>query len=175
MFLLKFENYALLADYDDTQQIELLEQNADKEIVLHLILEKGCYASLHLFKADLQQAGARKQLLNFIQKGTAEQVKQKDPNTMLRLGTPNSVLMNLVDSLLFPYLIRLTYDSHAISMLLFSFHIMLHALLTSLISVQCMAMSYFFSSILPPPCGRLMHHFASIPWPCLMHAPTSCY
>ena len=32
-FLLKFENYALLADYDETRQIELLEQNADKEIV----------------------------------------------------------------------------------------------------------------------------------------------
>ena len=45
-FLLKFENYALLADYDDTWQIELLEQNMDKEIVLRLILEKGHYASL---------------------------------------------------------------------------------------------------------------------------------
>ena len=31
--LLKFENYALLADYDETRQIELLEQNVDKEIV----------------------------------------------------------------------------------------------------------------------------------------------
>ena len=81
-FLLKFENYALLADYNDTQLIELLEQNADKEIVSHLILEKGCYASLLLFKANLQQAGARKQLLDFIQKGTVEQVRQKDPNAM---------------------------------------------------------------------------------------------
>ena len=44
VFLLKFENYTLLADYDDTWQIELLEQNADKEIVSHLILEKRCYA-----------------------------------------------------------------------------------------------------------------------------------
>ena len=82
MFLLKFENYALLADYGDTQQIELLEQNADKEIVSHFILEKGHYASLRQFKADLQQAGACKQLLDFIQKGTAERVKQKDPNAM---------------------------------------------------------------------------------------------
>ena len=32
-------------------------------------------------------------------------------------------------------------------MLLFSFHIMPHALLTLFISVQCMAMSYLFSSI----------------------------
>ena len=72
MFLLKFENYALLADYNDTWQIELLEQNADKEIVSRLILEKGRYASLQQFKADLQQAGAHKQLLNFIQKGTVE-------------------------------------------------------------------------------------------------------
>ena len=81
-FLLKFENYTLLADYDETRQIELLEQNADKEIVSHLILEKGRYKFLDTFKADLQQAGARKQLLSFIQKGTAEQVKQKDPNAM---------------------------------------------------------------------------------------------
>ena len=81
-FLLKFENYTLLADYDNTRQIELLEQNADKEIVSRLILEKGHYTSLRQFKADLQQAGAHKQLLDFIQKGMAEQVKQKDPNAM---------------------------------------------------------------------------------------------
>ena len=81
-FLLKFENYALLADYDETRQIELLEQNADKDIVSRLILEKERYMFLDTFKADLRQAGARKQLLSFIQKGTAEQVKQKDPDTM---------------------------------------------------------------------------------------------
>ena len=81
-FLLKFENYALLADYDETWQIELLEQNADKEIVSRLILEKGRYTFLDTFKANLRQAGARKQLLSFIQKGTAERVKQKDPNAM---------------------------------------------------------------------------------------------
>ena len=48
-------------------------------------------------------------------------------------------------SRLFPflYLIRLTYDSHAVSMLLFSFHIMPHAHLTLFISVQCMAMLFF--------------------------------
>ena len=81
-FLLKFENYALLADYDGTWQIELLEQNADKEIVSRLILEKGRYTFLDTFKADLRQAGAHKQLLSFIQKGTAERVSRKDPNTM---------------------------------------------------------------------------------------------
>ena len=32
-----------------------------------------------------------------------------------------------------------------------------------------------FVSILPPPCGCIMFHFSSIPWPCLMHASTSCY
>ena len=60
VFLLKFENYALLADYDETQQIELLEQNADKERVTRLILEKGRYTFLDTFKADLRQAGTRK-------------------------------------------------------------------------------------------------------------------
>ena len=81
VFLLKFENYTL-ADYDETQQIELLQQNADKEIVSRLILEKGSYTFLDTFKADLRQAGAHKQLLSFIQKGTVERVSSKDPNTM---------------------------------------------------------------------------------------------
>ena len=81
-FLLKFENYALLADYDETRQIELLEQNADRAIVSRLILKKGRYTFLDTFKADLQQAGAWKQLLNFIQKGTAERVSKKDSNAM---------------------------------------------------------------------------------------------
>ena len=48
---------------------------------------------LDTFMADLQQAGACKQLLSFIQKGTAEQVKQKDPNTMdidaIKTGSKN--------------------------------------------------------------------------------------
>ena len=93
---------------------------------------------------------------------------------VLRLSTPNIISTDLV-ILLFLYLIRLTYDSHAVSMLLFSLHIMPHALLTSFISMQCMAMPYFFPSILPPLCGRLMLYFLSILWPCLMHASTSCY
>ena len=61
-------------------------------------------------------------------------------SVVLWLSTPNIVSTDLVISSFFLYLIRLTYDSHAVSMFLFSFHIMLHALLTSFISVQCMAM-----------------------------------
>ena len=72
VFLLKFENYALLANYEDVQLIELLEANTDRAIVSCLILEKGRYTDLDLFKADLQQAGGHKQLLEFIQKGMAE-------------------------------------------------------------------------------------------------------
>ena len=64
---------------------------------------------------------------------------------MLRLGTPNSVLTDLVVFLFFLYLIRLTYNSHAVPMFLFSFHIMLHALLIAFIPVQCMAMLFLSS------------------------------
>ena len=52
-FLLKFENYALLANYEDVWLIELLEANVDWAIVSCLILEKGRYTNLDLFKADL--------------------------------------------------------------------------------------------------------------------------
>ena len=72
VFLLKFENYALLANYEDVQLIELLEANTDRAIVSCLILKKGRYTDLDLFKADLQQVGGHKQLLEFIQKGMAE-------------------------------------------------------------------------------------------------------
>ena len=72
-----------------------------------------------------------------------------------------------------PYLIRLTYGSHTVPMLLFSFHIMPHALLISFISVQCKAM--LFPSILSLPCGCLMLYFLSISWLCLMHTSTSCH
>ena len=40
---------------------------------------------------------------------------------MLRLSMPNSILMNLVGFFFFLYLIRLTYNSHAVPMLLFFF------------------------------------------------------
>ena len=46
IFLLKFENYVLLADYNNEWLIKLLETNVDKEIVTHLILEMGRYTSL---------------------------------------------------------------------------------------------------------------------------------
>ena len=45
-----------------------------------------------------------------------------DTRFLLRLSTPNSVLTDLVVFLFSLYLIRLTYDSHAIPMLLFSVH-----------------------------------------------------
>ena len=57
VFLLKFENYTLLADYDDTQQIELLEQNTDKEIVSRLILEKGHYTSVRMHWQTIRPLG----------------------------------------------------------------------------------------------------------------------
>ena len=51
-FLPKFENYVLLADYNNEWLIELLETNTDKDIVMRLILEKGCYMSLQQFKQE---------------------------------------------------------------------------------------------------------------------------
>ena len=82
VFLLKFENYALLANYKDVWLIKLLEANADQVVVSWLILEKGRYIDLDLFKADLRQVGGRTQLLEFIHKGMAERAKMKDPNAM---------------------------------------------------------------------------------------------
>ena len=60
----------------------------------------------------------------------------------------------------FSYLIRLTYNSHAIPMLLFSFHP--HASCTPHSIHLCTVHDYvllFFSSILPPPCGCIMLFF----------------
>ena len=82
--------------------------------------------------------------------------------SLLRLSTPNIVSTDLVVFFLFfSYLIRLTYDSHAVSMLLFSFHIMPHALLTPFISVQCMAMSSFllFHSATAVQLSHVLLHF----------------
>ena len=53
VFLLKFKNYTLLATYEDVRLIKLLEANADWAIVSRLILKKGRYTNLDLFKADL--------------------------------------------------------------------------------------------------------------------------
>ena len=45
-------------------------------------MEKGCYTIVADFKKDLKEAGSKKQLLNFIKSGTAEQAKTRDPNAM---------------------------------------------------------------------------------------------
>ena len=74
--------------------------------------------------------------------------------------------MDLVVSSLFFYLIRLTYDSHAVPMFLFSFHIMPHALLTPFISVQCKAMSPFLlfhsATAVQLPHASLRFHFMAM-------------
>ena len=82
MFITRFEMFQTLAKYPENQLIELLEQNANRQIVKRLILEKGCYTLVADFKKDLKQARSRKQLLNFIKSGTAERAKTKDPNAM---------------------------------------------------------------------------------------------
>ena len=55
VFVFKFENYALLGNYEDVWLIEL-EANTDQAIMFCLILEKGRYTNLDPFKADLRQA-----------------------------------------------------------------------------------------------------------------------
>ena len=90
---------------------------------------------------------------------------------LLRLSTPNIISMDLVIFLFFLYLIRLTYDSHAA--LFFSHYAACTPHFIHFRAVHGYAL--LLSSILPPPCGCLMLYFLSIPWPCLMHASTSCY
>ena len=68
--------------YPEDWLIELLEQNADCQIVKRLILEKGCYTSVADFKKNLKEAGSWKQLLNFIKSGMAEWAKTRDHNAM---------------------------------------------------------------------------------------------
>ena len=82
MFITRFDTFQALAQYPEDQLIELLEQNANQQIVERLILEKGCYTTVVDFKKDLKEAGSRKQLLNFIKSGTAERAKTRDPNAM---------------------------------------------------------------------------------------------
>ena len=72
----RFDMFQALAEYPEDQLLELLEQNADWQIVRRLILEKARYTSVADFKKDLKQAGSRKQLLNFIRSGMAEQGPQ---------------------------------------------------------------------------------------------------
>ena len=82
MFITRFDTFQALAQYPEDRLIELLEQNADWQIIKRLILEKGCYTTVADFKKDLKEAGSQKQLLNFIKSGMAEQAKTRDPNTM---------------------------------------------------------------------------------------------
>ena len=63
-FITKFNTFQALAKYPEDWLIELLEQNADQQIIKRLILEKGHYMLVVDFKKDLKQAGSRKQLLN---------------------------------------------------------------------------------------------------------------
>ena len=81
-FITRFDMFQALAQYPEDQLIELLEQNADQQIIERLILEKGCYMIVADFKKDLKEAGSRKQLLNFIKSGMVEQAKTRDPNAM---------------------------------------------------------------------------------------------
>ena len=81
-FITRFNTFQALAQYPEDQLIELLEQNANRQIVERLILEKGCYTTVADFKKDLKEAGSRKQLLNFIKSGTVEWAKTRDPNAM---------------------------------------------------------------------------------------------
>ena len=82
MFITRFDTFQALAQYPEDWLIELLEQNANQQIVERLILEKGCYTMVVDFKKDLKEAGSQKQLLNFIKSGTMEQAKTRDPNAM---------------------------------------------------------------------------------------------
>ena len=82
MFITRFDMFQALAQYPEDRLIELLEQNADWQIVERLVLEKGYYMAVVDFKKDLKEAGSQKQLLNFIKSGTAEWAKTRDPNAM---------------------------------------------------------------------------------------------
>ena len=95
---------------------------------------------------------------------------------MLWLSTPNIVLMDLTISLFLSYLIKLTYGSHTVPMLLFSFHT--HASCTPHLVHLHAVHGYvlpFFASILPPPCSCLISCFVSIPLLCLMHTDTGIF
>ena len=81
-FITRFNTFQALAQYPEDWLIELLEQNADWQIIERLILEKGHYTSVVDFQKDLKKAGSRKQLLNFIKSGMVERAKTRDSNTM---------------------------------------------------------------------------------------------
>ena len=81
-FITRFDMFQALAQYPEDQLIELLEQNADQQIIERLILKKGCYMTVVDFQKDLKEAGSRKQLLNFVKTGMAEWARTRDPNAM---------------------------------------------------------------------------------------------
>ena len=82
IFIMRFDTFQALANCPEDQLIELLEQNADWQIIERLILEKGCYISVADFQKDLKQAGSQKQPLNFIKSGTVERAKTGNSNAM---------------------------------------------------------------------------------------------
>ena len=57
-FITRFNTFQALAQYPEDRLIKLLEQNADRQIVERLILEKGHYTSVADFKKDLKEAGS---------------------------------------------------------------------------------------------------------------------
>ena len=57
-FITRFNTFQALAQYPEDRLIELLEQNADQQIIESLILEKGCYMAVVDFKKDLKEAGS---------------------------------------------------------------------------------------------------------------------
>ena len=82
MFITRFNTFQALAQYPEDWLIELLEQNADRQIVERLILEKGHYTTVEDFQKDLKEAGSQKQLLNLIKSGMVKWAKTRDPNAM---------------------------------------------------------------------------------------------
>ena len=96
--------------------------------------------------------------------------------SLLRLSTPNIVSTDLV---VFPllslsYQINLWQPRCPYASLFFTSYRMHPSPPIHLRAVHGYVL-LFFASILPLPCGCLMFSFLSIPWPCLMHAYTSCY
>ena len=57
-FITRFDMFQALAQYPEDWLIELLEQNADRQIIERLILEKGHYMTVADFKKDLKEAGS---------------------------------------------------------------------------------------------------------------------
>ena len=97
-------------------------------------------------------------------------------HALLQLITPNIVTTDLVVSF-FPFLsyqINLWQSRCLYASLFFSHYAACTPHFIHLRAVHGYVL-LFFASILPPPCGHIMFTFSSIPWPCLMHAPTSCY